>query len=120
MEFQTDTAQKLPIIKVIAAAVVVLVVVTGVLYLIKGRNSESISEEKNKKNSEETSSQPPGMAVILDEQNGSGQSGIAAIAQKDDKVVVSLGVSDVAGDVVLLAHIHKGSCTNAGEVKYPL
>ncbi len=59
--------------------------------------------------------------VVLDEQNGSGETGIALITETDaGKVKVDLGVNGAPADADEPAHIHLGSCTELGGVKYPL
>ena len=130
MEFQTGTGQKLPAPKVLAIIVALGVIILGAIYLIvfsqkKGsQESQNLTSNPNVSNQQQEEGKPPkspvGMAVLLNEVGGSGQSGIAVIGEKDGKILVTLGISGASKDSVEPVHIHTGSCSDLGNVKYPL
>ena len=131
MEFQTGTGQKLPAPKVLAIVIVALgVLILGAIYLIvfsqkkgsqESQNSASIPNVSNQQQEEGNSPKSPvGMAVLLNEVGGSGQSGIAVIGEKDGKTLVTLGISGASKDSVEPVNIYTGSCLALGDVKYPL
>ncbi len=62
----------------------------------------------------------PVVAVKLDTQNKSGESGTATLQEVDGKVVVTLSLTGFASGTTQPAHIHIGSCPNVGAVKFPL
>lgn len=59
-------------------------------------------------------------AVVLTEQNGSGESGKARLEEIDGKVRVTLTVSDQPSGSIQPAHIHLGSCPTPGAVEHQL
>ncbi len=59
------------------------------------------------------------VAVVLPEQNNSGESGSAILTEVDGKVKVMLNMTG-APNVAQPAHIHVGICPDVGDVKYPL
>jgi len=130
MESQTVTGQKLPAPKVLAIIVALGVIILGAIYLIvfsqkKGsQESQNLTSIPNVSNQQQEEGKPPkspvGMAVLLNEVGGSGQSGIAVIGEKDGKILVTLGISGASKDSVEPVHIHTGSCSDLGNVKYPL
>ena len=130
MESQTVTGQKLPAPKVLAIIVALGVIILGAIYLIvffqkKGsQESQNLTSIPNVSNQQQEEGKPPkspvGMAVLLGEVGGSGQSGIAVIGEKDGKILVTLGISGASKDSVEPVHIHTGSCSDLGNVKYPL
>ncbi|MBU6415165.1 peptidoglycan-binding protein [Patescibacteria group bacterium] len=71
-------------------------------------------------------SKPAGkqVTVQLNEQNGSGESGTAILTQVDGTAAVKIEVvrSGPAPlvDTPQLAHIHRGSCSELGNISYPL
>lgn len=68
------------------------------------------------------------MTVVLETQNGSGQSGIATLTEVNEEVnginkpVVKLAIKIKSSgkDVSQPTHIHIGSCANLGQPVYPL
>lgn len=58
--------------------------------------------------------------IPLNEQNNSGQIGDASITADGDKVIVKITLKNTPKSSVEPAHIHVGSCIDAGEVAYPL
>src|SRR3990167_7304334 len=58
--------------------------------------------------------------VQLKAQNNSKQNGVARLKMEGDKVKVEINVSSSTKDVQQPAHIHLGSCTSLGDVKYAL
>ena len=130
MESQTVTGQKLPAPKVLAIIVALGVIILGAIYSIvfsqkKGsQESQNLTSIPNVSNQQQEEGKPPkspvGMAVLLNEVGGSGQSGIAVIGEKDGKILVTLGISGASKDSVEPVHIHTGSCSDLGNVKYPL
>lgn len=64
------------------------------------------------------------ITVQLKEQNGSGESGTATLTQVDGTAAVKIEVvrsgSAPLVDTPQLAHIHRGSCSELGNISYPL
>lgn len=60
------------------------------------------------------------ITVKLEPQNGSGRSGIAVLTELQGKIKVVMNLSGPSGGVKRPAHIHIGSCSDIGAVKYPL
>ena len=129
MESQTETGRKLPALKVLTMIVALGVITLGAIFLIvfsqkkgsqKSQNSASAPNVSNQQEEGEPPESPAEMAVLLSEVGGSGQSGIAVIGEKDGKILVALGISGASKGSVEPAHIHTGSCSGLGDVKYPL
>jgi len=59
------------------------------------------------------------LAILL-EQNESGESGTATIAEVEGGVMIFLRMIGAPEGVLQPAHIHKNSCPDIGEVLYPL
>lgn len=89
--------------------VVVLLVAGGGYFLYSG--VPQTSEEMPKENS---------VRVVLNEQNDSGESGIATLVEQDGKVVVTVELTGAPSGVVQPSHIHSGTCANTGSIVYPL
>lgn len=101
--------------------VVVLIFVVCGLFLfgnennilrINGRDSSSISPTKPPAN--------PDFSIVLNEQNNSNESGIAAIKEKDGKVIVDLLLIGTELDIPQTAHLNMGTCTSPGAIKFVL
>lgn len=60
------------------------------------------------------------VSVELNEQNDSGEMGMATLTEVEGEVVVSLSTQGYAEDISQPAHIHLGSCPDVGAVEYPL
>lgn len=129
MELQTETGQKLPVPKVLAVIVALGVVILGTMYFVAVTQNKSDNESEDiasipnvqdQQGQEGSSEGPAGMAVILNGVNNSGLSGIAVLGEKSNKTIVSLGVSGVSESEVMPVHIHKGLCSDLGEIAYPL
>lgn len=60
------------------------------------------------------------VTVQLEEQGGSGRRGMAVLTEIRGKVKVVMNLSGPSGGILRPAHIHTGSCTDIGGVKYPL
>ncbi len=59
--------------------------------------------------------------VEMGEQNKSGQKGTAVFREENGKTTVSINISEgVFGKVAQPAHIHLGTCSKLGAIKYPL
>ena len=129
MESQTETGRKMPALKVLTMIVALGVITLGAIFLIvfsqkkgsqKSQNSASVPNVSNQQEEGKPQESPAGMAVLLSEVGGSGQSGIAVIGEKDGKVLVALGISGASKDSVEPVNIYTGSCLALGDVKYPL
>src|SRR3989344_8748195 len=66
--------------------------------------------------------EPPSLAmeVVLNEQNNSGESGIAMLNEFGGKTTVSLTVNNAPESGEQPAHIRTGACPSPGAVTYPL
>lgn len=60
------------------------------------------------------------IALALNPQNNSGESGTAKIFDQDGKATVEITLTGQPQEVAQPAHIHVQSCANLGAVKYPL
>lgn len=61
------------------------------------------------------------LRININEQNSSGQTGAAIIRSLDNnKTIVVIGLAGTPIDSLEPAHIHRGSCTNLGAIRYPL
>ena len=60
------------------------------------------------------------ITVNLEEQNGSGESGIAIITEVETGIRVVLRLTGAPEGVTQPVHIHVNSCTDIGGVQYPL
>lgn len=79
-----------------------LAVLVGAIYLVK-------------------MNQPKVAVATLNSQNNSGQAGTATIVNTPDgKALVKVTLFGVTAGVSQPSHIHKGTCDNLGDVKYPL
>ncbi|QQG47365.1 MAG: hypothetical protein HY044_04550 [Candidatus Woesebacteria bacterium] len=58
--------------------------------------------------------------IILGQQNGSYETGMAVLSEKDGKTTVSITVNGQPKGIAQPAHIHTGACPNPGAVLYPL
>jgi len=70
--------------------------------------------------SEEVEQASRSIAFPISAQNSSGESGFVTIAEAEGKTRVVIDLGDVSADVLQPAHVHRGSCVELGEVKYPL
>lgn len=114
---------------VIVLPVVAIFVLGLIFYFVvaKKQSSDSLQNEegtKAKAEVQEASSPAPlreGLAfIILEPQNGSGQTGIAALSDLAGKTKVLVDLTGASGDLAQPTHIHAGACPGVGEVKYPL
>lgn len=70
---------------------------------------------------ETASEQMEGVVTVeINEQNDSGETGMATLTQVDGEVVVSLSTQGYTEGIQQPAHIHLGSCPDVGAVEYPL
>lgn len=70
--------------------------------------------------SETATSSNKTLHITLNEQNMSGQGGKVVITEVDGKAKVIVNITGKPSSVEQPAHIHLGSCTAIGAVKYPL
>lgn len=63
---------------------------------------------------------PEGLTIVLDEVEGSGESGAAMLSEEDGKVKVILSLTGAPEGIMQPAHIHVGECPGVGAVVYPL
>jgi hypothetical protein len=92
--------------------VTVILVVALLLTINWGQKGAKMEKEDKKEDKE--------ISVTLFEQNQSGMKGEVEVEEKDGKVEVDLEVKGSPAGASHPAHVHLGSCTNLGEVKYPL
>lgn len=74
-------------------------------------------EDSSTEQADETANQ---INIDLTEENGSGESGTAALVEKDGQTTVTIGTIGFTEGVSQPAHIHLGACPNVGAVVYPL
>lgn len=60
------------------------------------------------------------LTIRLDQQNNSGETGIAVLTDIGGKTQVELRLTGAPVDVLQPAHIHTGTCATITGVKYPL
>lgn len=58
--------------------------------------------------------------VTLSETNDSSQSGTAVLTDINDKLVVTVDIDGAPEETEQPAHVHSGTCSDVGDVKYPL
>lgn len=63
---------------------------------------------------------PTQIVVTIGPENESGQSGNAVLSEVDGKVKVTLDIMGGPKNIAQPAHIHSGSCSAIGAVRYPL
>lgn len=98
-----------------------ILVLVGVWYFVFNKPSQT--EPAPATTTEETASPSATVSevtVTLSQQNKSGESGTATLAEVDGKVTVTLNLTGAPADVTQPAHIHVGACPDVGAVKYPL
>lgn len=91
--------------------VVVVVAVAGYFLLMKQSAPAEVAQEPTSAISK---------SVALVEQNDSGESGTAMLAEQDGQLVVTLELAGAPAGVPQPAHIHSGSCAEIGGVVYSL
>lgn len=115
----------------IGILVAMVLVVTGVLWLgtelsfkvpgtfLPGGNLQgSVSPEPTASDVSELSASG---IVILNEQNNSGEQGVAIITETDDGMArVDLGLSGMPTGIPRSAYLHWASCADLGEIAYTL
>lgn len=84
------------------------------------RNATQKKQEVTPKSAAVAPTQSPIVEVNLKEQNESSQSGVAKLSEKDGKVNVGLSLSGGEFTAAQPSHIHLGSCSELGDVLYPL
>jgi CHRD domain-containing protein len=69
-----------------------------------------------------TTSEAAGESITVDlaEQNGSGESGTATLTADGQSTTVAIELTGVPAGTPQPAHIHDGTCTELGDVVYPL
>lgn len=111
--------------KLIITAVLVVAILAGwYLFLDSKINRINYSNTKTPESSSKTdeSSQIPetGISIVVNEQNNSGESGIATISEIEGKVVVNLRLVGLGFSAPQPSHLHLGTCGAPGEVVYSL
>lgn len=101
-----------------------LVLIVGYLLFSNMQNQYSAPVTDTTSTMEESASPSATTAgdvmVTLTEENDSGESGTATLAEVDGKVVVIVKTTGSVAGVAQPAHIHVGKCPEVGAVKYPL
>jgi len=82
--------------------------------------NETATKEEKPAEAPAEPTKPKELTVQLLELNGSGQSGTVTLTDIDGDTTVVLTLSGAPTGVDQPAHIHFGSCSNLGSVKYPL
>lgn len=107
----------------IVVIAIIVVVGGGYLFFNKGNSlyptNNTPSDVSNQTN-ETSQISPAGVSIVVNEQNASGESGIATISESDGKVVVNLKLTGASTQAPQPAHFHKGTCEVPGDVIYPL
>ncbi len=108
----------------IVAGLIIFVLAAGYLLLgnkTKGLYSTKVVPTKTPITKNENSKLPPtGVSIVINEQNNSGESGIATIGEVDGKVVVNLKLIGEPLNVSQPAHLHSGTCQKPGDIVFPL
>lgn len=101
--------------------ILILTVILAGIFLFIYSNNLSQKEKDNKSSSSTPSvTLSKGFSVVLSEQNGSGENGIAVIEGVDDQTLVKLKLTNYPNLIEQPAHIHLGSCEEPTDIKYSL
>lgn len=84
------------------------------------KSDEAAMKAKEEKAMMEKKAMDAAKPVTLNQQNNSGQTGIAKIYEVEGKAKVSLAISSGASGVPQPAHIHEGTCAKLGPVVFSL
>lgn len=111
--------------KLIVLAVLIVVILAGGLYLNNKSgnvyNANNTPTPKSSVSTNETSQiSPSGVSIVINEQNASGESGIATVSEVEGKVVVNLKLIGASAQTPQPANLHSGTCEAPGDVVYPL
>lgn len=109
--------------KLIIALVVIIVAVLGGYFLLSNKTkvpySTQISPSPRITEKESNQISPTGVSIVINEQNNSGESGIAIIREVNGKVNINLKLIG-AGASSQPVHLHLGTCEKPGKVVYSL
>jgi plastocyanin len=82
--------------------------------------TDSKTTEAQPKTSGQTTQTQKSVTVKLTEQNGSRQSGEATLTDSAGKTKVVIALTGKANELSLPTHIHSGSCSTPGDIRYQL
>ena len=107
---------------IITACLVVAILAGWYLYLNSKTNRINYSDTTPETSIETSESQIPetGISIVVNEQNSSGQSGIATISELDGEVVVNFKLVGFGSSTPQPSHLHLGTCAVPGDVVYSL
>lgn len=97
-----------------------LLVIVGGYFYFKGKAGPAPAEETGQSAAQTVSSTVKRIALVLNEQNDSGETGSALLSDESGKTRVALMVSSATSTPLQPAHIHTGSCKELGSIAYPL
>lgn len=97
----------------------IFIIVLGVGFLaVNQKNSDYRKASFNKTKTQENLKKPTSFSIVLNQQNGSGQSGLATIEAKNDVVNIKIRIVGFNPNVSQPANIRTGICENPGEKKF--
>lgn len=102
--------------------VIIIFFILGTLLFVNN-NASKRSQTKATPSSGQTrnvSQNPQGFSIVLGQQNNSRETGLATIEGVDNKTKITLTLVEFPKKIKQPAHVHLGSCSDPGEVKYPL
>ncbi|MBI2621637.1 MAG: hypothetical protein HYW63_03280 [Candidatus Levybacteria bacterium] len=100
---------------IIAVALIVLAV--AAIILNKEKNNKSLVDSTK---SHQDLKKSESFSIVLNEQNASGQSGLATIEAKNDVIEVRILSVGFSPNINQGSNIHSGSCQNVGKEIYKL
>lgn len=95
-------------------------VIYGLVYFLFLAKKDNYLYPSADKKTEEQPQNNISMTVVLNAQNGSGETGQVTLTEVDGKTTIILQLNNMPAGVSHPAHIHLGACPNPGAVKYPL
>lgn len=105
----------------ILVGVIALIILGGAVVLLSQNKATNQTQPLPSPVQDAQQTTPLSVSVNLTAQNNSGESGTATLtALEGGKTNVSLNLSGAPTDIAQPAHIHSGSCSNLGDVVYPL
>lgn len=95
---------------------IIIFVILGIGFLASYQKKSNYKEGLNiPTKAREALKKPTSFSIVLNEQGGSGQSGLATFEVKNDVIAVRIRLVGFVPDVTQPAHIHKGTCEEVGE-----
>lgn len=96
------------------------IIVLGIAFFLNGKSIFKSEKNTSSATPSPSISTSKAFSVILEEQNYSGENGIAVIESENNKTLVKLKLTNYLDLTKQPAHIHVGSCEKPGNIGYPL